>query len=118
MNRAVVQPLKLLFDPGVHVHFTTPLRRTEPLAGLQETVAGVGAITTRVAVVLWLRPPLTPVIVKVAFVGAMPVVVVTVSTDEFVAGLGLNAPLAPEGRPLTLRATGPLKPPTGLIVMV
>jgi len=42
----------------------------------------------------------------------------TVKVEELVAGFGLNVPGAPGGRPLTVRLTGELKPPIGLIVMV
>jgi hypothetical protein len=42
----------------------------------------------------------------------------TVSVEELVAGFGLNVPDAPGGRPLTVRLTGELKPPIGMIVMV
>jgi len=46
------------------------------------------------------------------------VAVVTARVDEAVAGFGVNVPVAPVGRPSTLRPTGPLKPPAGVIVTV
>jgi len=42
--------------------------------------------------------------------------VVTVSVEDPVAGFGLKLPVAPVGNPLTLNATVPLKPLTGLMV--
>jgi hypothetical protein len=35
-----------------------------------------------------------------------------------VAGFGLKLPLAPEGRPPTVKLTGAVKPPVGVIVTV
>ena len=42
----------------------------------------------------------------------------TVIVDEVVAGFGLNEPIAPKGRPATVRMTGELKPFVRLIVTV
>ena len=39
-------------------------------------------------------------------------------TEELVAGFGLKLPVAPEGRPVTDRVTGELKPPVGVMVTV
>jgi hypothetical protein len=44
--------------------------------------------------------------------------VVTVSVEDVVAELGLKVPVAPVGKPATERATGPLKPLSGLTVTV
>ena len=41
-----------------------------------------------------------------------------VRVDEVVAGFGLKLADAPAGSPLTLRLTGELKPPDGVIVTV
>ena len=43
--------------------------------------------------------------------------VVTLIVDEVVAELGLNDALPPLGRPLTLRATGPVNPLFGVMVI-
>ena len=42
--------------------------------------------------------------------------VAIVSVEVVGAGFVLNVPVAPEGRPLTLRVTGLVKPPDGVIV--
>ena len=44
---------------------------------------------------------------------------VTESADEApVDGFGLNVPVAPDGRPLTLRVTPPAKPPVRVMFAV
>ena len=43
---------------------------------------------------------------------------VTESVDDAVEGLGLNVPFTPEGSPLTLNVTEPVKPPEGVTVAV
>jgi hypothetical protein len=43
---------------------------------------------------------------------------VTVRVVLVVAGLGLKLPLAPDGRPVTVKVTGALNPPLGVIVTV
>ena len=48
----------------------------------------------------------------------VPDVVVKESVDAKAAGFGAKSALAPAGNPLTLRATGPVKPPLGVIVKV
>ena len=73
------------------------------------------SVTTSVAVAVWLNEPLVPVIVKVYEPAGVVLPVVTVSEDEPVAGFGLNAPVAPVGNPLTLKLTGALNPPTGVM---
>jgi len=43
---------------------------------------------------------------------------VTESTELSIAGFDANDPLVPEGRPLTLSSTKPLKPPVSVIEIV
>ena len=82
-----------------------------------------GYWTISVTVVLWLSPPLAPVIVS-AYEPGSAVPVATASWDETVAGtvvlgaagLGANAPVAPLGSPPTVSVTRPEKPLLGLRV--
>jgi hypothetical protein len=79
-----------------------------------------GGLTTRVTVVEWLVVMLVPVIVIVEVPAGVVLPVVTVIVDEppeITAG-GLNVAFAPEGKPLALSVTGPVKPPDGVIVTV
>jgi hypothetical protein len=62
-------------------------------------------------------PPM-PVTVKTYVPLAVDELTVNVSAEEVVAGFGLKLPVVPEGRPLTERVTGELKPLLGLIVTV
>jgi len=74
-------------------------------------------VTTRVAGVVLVRLPLTPLIVSPKVPAGVLVLVVTVSVDEVPdAGLGEKLPAAPAGRPVRLRVTAPAKPPVGVIV--
>ena len=55
--------------------------------------------------------------------GKLPVgvvlLVVTVNVElPDASGLGLNVPVAPVGKPLTLSVTDPVKPPVGVTVAV
>ena len=74
-------------------------------------------VTVSVAVAVWLRLPLTPVTVSVK-VPLTPVTVWTVIVELVAAGLGLKTAVPPEGRPLTVRLTEPLKPLAGEMVTV
>jgi hypothetical protein len=47
---------------------------------------------------------------------AVRLLTVTVRVEDVVAGSGLKAALARDGRPLTLRVTAPVKPLLGVIV--
>lgn len=78
------------------------------------------SFTTRVTVVEWVSDPLLPVMVSVKVPSAVPELVVTlmVLPDPPLIGFGLNEALAPEGRPLTLRVTLPVKAPTAVTVTV
>lgn len=78
------------------------------------------SFTTRVTVVEWVSDPLLPVMVSVKVPSAVLELVVTlmVLPDPPLIGFGLNEALAPEGRPLTLRVTLPVKAPTAVTVTV
>ena len=67
---------------------------------------------------LWTVPPLVPVIVTANVPLGVFRLVVTVSTEEVVAGLALNDPLDRVGRLLTLSVTDPVKPLSAVIVTV
>jgi hypothetical protein len=79
-----------------------------------------GGLTTRVTAVEWLVVMLVPVIVIVEVPAGVVLPVVTVIVDEppeITAG-GLNVAFAPDGKPLALKVTVPVKPPDGVIVTV
>ena len=67
-------------------------------------------------VVVCVSVPLTPVSVSIKLPTGVLAPVVTESVDDAVAGFGVKLPLAPVGRPLTLKVTWPVNPPVGLIV--
>ena len=67
-------------------------------------------------VVVCVSVPLTPVSVSIKLPAGVLAAVVTERLDDAVAGFGVKLPLAPVGRPLTLKVTWPVKPPVGLIV--
>src|SRR5574340_736856 len=83
-----------------------------------------GAFTTSVTLVVCVRAPSVPVMVRVyvpvGVVGAVVTVRVELEAlgDVTVTGLGLNVPLAPVGKPLTLKVTVPLYPFKGVAVAV
>src|SRR2546428_12345105 len=70
--------------------------------------------TTRTTVVVWFRLPLVPEIVSVYLPDGVVELIVTLSVEAVVAGLGLKLPVAPTGSPARPSVTGPLKPPVGL----
>jgi hypothetical protein len=79
-----------------------------------------GVVTTSVTLFEWVSEPLVPVIVNVyvpvgvlATVETVSVVLPAPNTD-----VGLKLPLAPVGRPATLKLTLPLKPLLGVTVDV
>jgi hypothetical protein len=70
-------------------------------------------VIVRFTVVVWLTPPLVPVMVNVELPATAPVVViVSVELPAPVTDVGLNNPVTPVGSPLTLRLTAPLNPST------
>ena len=80
-------------------------------------IAKSGTVTVRLAVVVCVRLPLTPVMVSVLVPPGVAAPVVTTSVDAVPAGFGVKSALAPAGRPVTLRATSLVKPPLGVIAM-
>lgn len=89
-------------------------------AGAAAIVKSGVPFTTRVTVVPWTRLPFVPAIVSVYVPGAVVAAVDTVSVDDPLAliDVGLNVPVAPVGKPLTLRAMAELKPPDTVVVAV
>ena len=78
-----------------------------------------GAFTTRFTEAVCVVAPLVPVMVS----GNVPVgvvaSVVTVSVElPEVSDAGTNVPMAPAGRPLTLRVTVPANPPVAVTIVV
>ena len=71
-----------------------------------------------VTVAVWLRLPLVPVIVSVTIPGLLLLLVWIVRVDVAEVLGGLNVAVAPGGRPLTLKATVPVKPPLGVTATV
>lgn len=77
-------------------------------------------MTTSVTVVERTSDPLVPVTVSVKAPAGVDVEVVTdrVELPEPATEVGLKAPVAPPGNPLTLKLTAPVKPPDGVTVAV
>lgn len=71
-----------------------------------------------VAVLVTAGVPPVPLTVKLNVPRGAPEVTFTVSVEVAVAGFGLKVPVAPLGRPVTLRATGALKPFVGFTCTV
>ena len=89
---------------------------------MAESVKSGEELTTRATVVVWTIAPLVlvPVTVMVELpVGVEPpVVTVIVEEPEVVIEVGLKLAVAPAGRPLALKVTGPVNPFTALAVAV
>jgi hypothetical protein len=81
-----------------------------------EKSGGGGTVTA--TVVVWTRLPEVPVIVRVPEPIAAQLTAFNVSTLPVVVVAGLNDAVTPEGRPLTLRFTAPLKPLRSAIATV
>ena len=103
-----------------HVTWINATKEVPPVAKHCGDAVQSGA-TTSVAGMVFTRLPLVPLIVS----GYVPVgvddVVVILSVDDPeppVTGLGLKLPVAPDGRPATLRVTLPVNPSVGEIVTV
>jgi hypothetical protein len=75
-----------------------------------------GMVTLSPTDVVWVREPLTPVMMGVELPTGVLVLVVTVNVDDPVAGFGVKVPVAPVGNPLTLNVTAPVKLLNGLMV--
>jgi len=83
--------------------------------------SGFGAgFTTSVTVVECTKLPLVPVMVRVYVPAGVDVLVVTdiVEEPEPATEVGLKLALAPEGKPLALNVTLPVKPPDSVTVVV
>ena len=99
----------------VRLYVVEPPCVTVWLDGVELTVK-FGAITISETLLVCVKAPPVPVIVSVEEPPGVLAPVVTDSVDDPVAGFGLNVPVAAEGRPLTLRLTGPVKPFSGVMV--
>ena len=60
-------------------------------------------------------PPPVPLMVRVEEPSDVELLVVTFNVAELVAGLGVNVPDAPNGRPVTVKLTGSANPPDGVM---
>ena len=98
-------------------------RVSDRLAGEAEMVksgAGPGAVTVKFGEAAWTNAPLVPVIVN----GTVPVdalaeaVRVKVEEPAPVIEEGAKLAVTPDGNPLTLSATVPVKPLSALVVTV
>lgn len=69
-------------------------------------------------VAVWVRLPLVPVTVMVEVPAVAVLAAVNVIVLVPVVDAGLNAAVTPAGNPLALKATLPVKPPLGVIVIV
>jgi len=75
-------------------------------------------VTVNDAAILWLKAPLTPLIVSVYVCLALPGNVFTVSVEVVAAGFGVKVMVLPDGWPVRLRVTAPLNPLAGVMVTV
>ena len=107
---AVTVTVKLVLEPRITVWL-------EGAAIIEKSGDG-GALTTSVTVVLWVKLPLMPVMVRVYVPAGVDVLVITVMVEEPdpATDCGLNDALAPAGRPLALNVTAELNPFDGVTV--
>ncbi len=75
-------------------------------------------LTVRETEAVWLRAPLTPVIVRLNVPFVVVAVVVIDRVEVEVAGLGLKVPVAPAGSPVTFNVTWPANPSSGVTATV
>src|ERR1700716_1015556 len=88
-----------------------------PVAGDKVADAhGGGTLTTSAADLVSVRLPLVPVMLS-GYVPTGVLATVVMFNVEVVpgAGLGVNDPAAPDGSPITVKLTGPLNPPVGVM---
>src|SRR5215470_3209725 len=113
-------PVKPFAGVTVMVVVTLFPRPAGRLAGEADRLKSgtTGALTVRVSVVVRVRVPEVPVTVSVKVPVAAALPAVTVSVLAEVALVGLKFAVTPEGRPEIDRFTVPLKPLTGLTLMV
>jgi len=86
--------------------------------GVSVTTAPPLCVTVRLTVVVCVKLPDTPVMVTVDVPVAAVALAVRVNKLVEVVGFGLNPAVTPLGRPLALNVTLPLKPFTGVTVIV
>jgi len=94
---------------------------TGPEVGVRLVIVGGGGLTTSVAVEVCVSAGfvLVPVTVKTYVPAAVVELVVIVRAEDVpVAGLGLNVPLAPVGKPLIDSDTEPVNPPVAAMFSV
>jgi hypothetical protein len=91
---------------------------TDCEVGLAASEKSGGGVTFSAVVALCASVPLVPVMVRVELAMGVLDEVVTVITELLAVGLTLKLAVAPEGRPLALRLTEPLKPFRGVTVTV
>lgn len=111
-------PLKPFAGVMVIVLVPWPPGTMLKLLGLADSAKVGGAVTVRLMVVVSVKLPEMPVTVTVAVPVAAVALAVNVRLLVLVAGLGLNAAVTPLGKPDAERVTLPLKPFTGVIVIV
>ncbi len=113
-------PLKPLSGLTVMVLLALPPGLTVAEVGFATNVKSAGAVTTRLTVVVCVRPPLVPVMVSVYVPGGVVQLAVALSVDvpEPLTEAGLKLVVIPEGELLALSATVPLKPLSAPIATV
>lgn len=114
-------PANPFFPVIVTVYVPDAPRATLRLVGETEIVkSGAGAleVTVRLIVVVWVRAPDVPVMVTVDVPTVAVLLAVKVRVLLPVVLVGLKVAVTPAGRPEADRLTLPVKPFTGLTVMV
>jgi hypothetical protein len=97
---------------GVTVIVLVPVPPCVTLAAVAESEKLADGFTVRVSVAVLLRVPLVPVIVTVA----APVVALLEAVNVTTSPLKLA--VTPDGKPLAVNVTVPVKPPVGVTVIV
>lgn len=88
------------------------------LVGLAVKVKSPAVLTVRLTVVMWVKPPETPVIVTVEVPVAAVLVAANVSVLDATVLEGSGVAVTPLGSPLAVSATLPTKPFNGFTVIV
>ena len=93
---------------------------TDVLTGVTEIVKSPTWVTTSVTPAVRVNPPLVPRMVSAYVPAGVDADVDTDSADEpdATTDAGLNVAVAPDGRPVTEKATVPVKPDPGVAVAV
>jgi hypothetical protein len=97
---------------------TTVLANVSDVGDRLTTGPPLVCVTVRLNVVLCVKAPDTPVIVTVEVPVVAVALAVKVSVLVEVVGFGLNCEVTPLGRPEVLNVTLPLKPSSGVTVIV